>query len=231
MPEARHPGLNEPLSNTSSDKLRQPAGLEWRQIALWRGDRCLQKNLNGQLQPGHAITLRGPNGCGKTTLIRTLCGLSEPELGDVLWGGAAIRSQRTEFHAQLAYAGHRAGLKDELTARENLRFAAQMGCSDATALNEIITALQLDACADLPVAHLSAGQQRRVTLARVLSSSKPLWILDEPFTHLDQTGRAWLSQRFNQHLQESGLLLLAAHQDTGLDANRETIIELSDGAQ
>jgi len=160
-----------------------------------------------------------------------LCGLSEAEQGEVLWNGAAVRGQRTEFHAQLAYAGHRAGLKDELTPRENLRFAAQMGRSEATALNEIITALQLDACADLPVAHLSAGQQRRVTLARVLSSSKPLWILDEPFTHLDQTGRTWLSQRFNQHLRANGLLLLAAHQDTGLDAERESIVELLDGAK
>ncbi len=217
------------MSNASSDNLRQPTGLEWRQLALWRGDRCLQKNLNGHLQAGHAITLRGPNGCGKTTLIRTLCGLTEPEYGEVLWNGTAVRLQRAELHAQLAYAGHRAGLKDELTPRENLHFAARLSGSDDNDLAEIISALQLQGCADLPVAHLSAGQKRRVTLARVLSSGKPLWLMDEPFTHLDQAGREWLSERFNQHLRANGMLLLAAHQDTGLEAHRERVLELQGG--
>jgi len=200
--------------------------LSWESLALWRGDRCLQVNLQGSLTTGQAITLRGPNGCGKTTLIRTLCGLSETTEGDVLWNGNAIRSQRSVFYAALAYGGHRAGLKDDLTARENLRFAARMAGSNGE-LDTLIPALALTACADLPVGSLSAGQRRRVTLARVLGSGKPLWVLDEPFTNLDKAGRGWLAGRFNSHLQDGGMLLVAAHQDTGIDPAREQMIELS----
>lgn len=200
--------------------------LAWQELALWRGDRCLQVGLRGALTAGQAITLRGPNGCGKTTLIRTLCGLSEFTEGEILWNGASIRGQRAGFNAALAYGGHRAGSKDDLTARENLRFAARMAGSDGD-LDNLIPALALSGCADLPVGSLSAGQRRRVTLARVLGSGKPLWVLDEPFTNLDKAGRDWLAQRFSAHLAAGGMLLLAAHQDTGIDPACEQVIELS----
>ncbi|NND54912.1 MAG: cytochrome c biogenesis heme-transporting ATPase CcmA [Gammaproteobacteria bacterium] len=206
--------------------MKNDNSLAWQSLALWRGDRCLQINLNGSLSAGQAITLRGPNGCGKTTLIRTLCGLSETTEGEVLWNGTPIRGQRSVFYAALAYGGHRAGSKDELTARENLRFAAEFAGTDGE-LDTLIPALALSVCADLPVGSLSAGQRRRVTLARVLGSGKPLWVLDEPFTNLDKAGRHWLAQRFNAHLSAGGMLLIAAHQDTGIDPAREQIIELS----
>lgn len=200
--------------------------LTWENLALWRGERCLQQRLAGSVAAGSAICLRGPNGCGKTTLLRTLCGLSEPETGTILWRGEPIAAARSEFHAELAYAGHRAGLKDDLTTRESLRFAAALegGKPDIPAL---LSGLGLGQCADLPARNLSAGQRRRAALARVIGSGKRLWVLDEPFSNLDTAGRSWLSARFSQHLEADGLLLLAAHQDTGLPAGAETVIELA----
>lgn len=178
------------------------------------------------MSPGTAVCLRGPNGCGKTTLLRTLCGLSEPETGSVLWCGEPLTEARTEYHAQLAYAGHRAGLKDDLSPRENLRFAAALEGA-APDIQALLEGLGLAHCADLPARNLSAGQRRRAALARVVGSGKRLWILDEPYSNLDSAGRAWLTERFALHLNSGGLLLLAAHQSTGLPAGSETLVELS----
>ena len=203
--------------------------LEWRDLALWRGDRCLQTGLAGRLAGGEALTLRGPNGCGKTTLIRTLIGLSQPETGEITWQGTPIHRNRPEFHAQLAYAGHSNGLKGDLTTRENLTFAARMRGRHPNQ-NELLHWLGLSRCADLPVRNLSAGQKRRAALARVLGSGAQLWVLDEPFTNLDVAGTEWLARRFNHHLSLGGLLLMAAHQASGIEPERETVLELAGSA-
>jgi len=202
--------------------------LAWRDLALWRGDRCLQSGLSGQLDGGQALTLRGPNGCGKTTLLRTLCGLSEPETGDILWQNQSVRRNRADFHAHLAYAGHSNGMKGELSTRENLRFSALMR-GRHTNQNELLHWLGLTRCADLPVHSLSAGQRRRAALARVLGSGAQLWIMDEPFTNLDAAGIEWLGSRFNHHLSLGGLLMIAAHQDSRIEPARETVLELTGG--
>ena len=144
--------------------------LAWRDLALWRGDRCLQSGLSGQLDGGQALTLRGPNGCGKTTLLRTLCGLSEPETGDILWQNQSVRRNRADFHAHLAYAGHSNGMKGELSTRENLRFSALMR-GRHTNQNELLHWLGLTRCADLPVHSLSAGHGSRDSPAFPLPSS------------------------------------------------------------
>jgi heme exporter protein A len=199
--------------------------LEWRDVSLWRGDRLLQKGLTGELRPGRALTLRGPNGCGKTTFIRTLCGLSDPETGVVIWGDEPVQRIRSEYYRALAYSGHALGLKGDLSPRENLAFARSMRGLSGDA-HELITALGLERCVDLPVKQLSAGQKQRAALAAVLGSGAAIWVLDEPYTHLDAGGRDWLAGRFNAHLAEGGRLLLAAHQDTGLDTAAESVLEL-----
>jgi len=161
-------------------------------------------------------------------LLRTLCGLSEPETGDILWQNQPVRRNRADFHAHLAYAGHSNGMKGELSTRENLRFSALMR-GRHTNQNELLHWLGLTRCADLPVHSLSAGQRRRAALARVLGSGAQLWIMDEPFTNLDAAGIEWLGSRFNHHLSLGGLLMIAAHQDSRIEPARETVLELTGG--
>jgi heme exporter protein A len=200
--------------------------LEWRDLSLWRGDRCLQQNLQGSLASGQAITLRGPNGSGKTTLLRTLCGLTLAETGDILWNAAPLAKVRYEFHAHMAYSGHAGGLRADLTTRENLRFAAQMR-GRHTNQNELLQGLNLVQCADLPVRNLSAGQKRRASLALVLGSGAELWVMDEPYTNLDPAGSSWLGRKLNHHLSLGGLLLMAAHQESYITSEYERVVELS----
>jgi heme exporter protein A len=200
--------------------------LEWQDLSLWRGDRCLQQGLNGKLAGGKAIVLRGPNGCGKTTLLRTLCGLTQPEQGLVSWSGKPIERIRTDFNARLAYSGHNDGLKKDLSPRENLHFQALLR-GRHTNQNDLLNGLNLKTCADLPVRNLSAGQRRRSALAMVLGSGRELWILDEPYTHLDKAGCNWLSKRFNDHLNMGGLLLMVVHGDSLINQEHEYVIEMS----
>jgi len=200
--------------------------LEWSNLSLWRGDRCLQSNLSGSLASGQALTLRGPNGCGKTTLLRSLCGLSLPETGEIRWQGELLSRVRTDYYAHMAYSGHSNGLKSDLSTRENLSFAARLGKRERDHA-ELLLGLNLQDCADIPVRSLSAGQRRRASLAAVLASGTELWVLDEPYTNLDRAGCEWLGQRLNAHISNGGLLLLAAHQASLLDPGIETSVELS----
>ena len=199
--------------------------LEWNNLSLWRGDRCLQSNLTGSLVAGQALTLRGPNGCGKTTLLRSLCGLSLPETGEIRWRGELLSKVRTDYYAHMAYSGHSNGLKSDLSTRENLGFAARLRRRQLNQ-DHLLLGLNLQDCADLPVRSLSAGQRRRASLALVLASGTKLWVLDEPFTNLDRAGCEWLGQRLNAHINDGGLLLLAAHQASLLDPANETSLEL-----
>lgn len=202
--------------------------LEWRELGLYRGDNCLQSGLSGSVESGQAVTLRGPNGCGKTTLLRTLCGLSLPESGDVFWQGEPMLASRSNYYRHLAYCGHVSGLKGDLTTRENLRFNARLRGRHPNQ-NELLQGLGLTHCADLPVRSLSAGQRRRATLALVLGSGAELWVLDEPYTNLDRAGCDWLGRRLNDHLAMGGLLLMAAHQESLIAGEREAVIELQGG--
>lgn len=199
--------------------------LEWSNLSLWRGDRRLQSDLTGSLGSGQALTVRGPNGCGKTTLLRSLCGLSQPETGEIRWQGELLNRVRTRYYAHMAYSGHTNGLKNDLSTRENMGFAARMRGRPGNQ-DELLLGLNLQDCADLPVRSLSAGQRRRASLALVLASGADLWVLDEPYTNLDRAGCEWLGQLLNTHILAGGLLLLAAHQASLVDPVNEISLEL-----
>lgn len=164
------------------------------------------------LSPGECLHVLGPNGSGKTTLLRIVTGLIEPENGVVEWGGRPTREQRDAWCASFTYLAHGDGLKPELTARENLSFETglrrQMRRSE---LDDAIAEVGLAAASDQAAGSLSAGQRRRLALARVMLAATPLWILDEPYTNLDSDGAALVSQVIARHLDAGGAALVAAH--------------------
>jgi heme exporter protein A len=189
------------------------AQLEVRDIHLWRGDRHLLRGNSFALRRGELLQVVGPNGVGKTSLLRCVAGLLPVESGEIEWAGRRLQDCRDEFHRELAYLAHVNALKADLTAVENLRYGVGLKRSVTDReLNDALARLHVTSCADLPVRSLSAGQKRRVAIARILLSGATLWILDEPITNLDVAGIALFESCMAEHLLEGGMILTAAHQ-------------------
>jgi heme exporter protein A len=188
------------------------ARLEVRELHLWRGERHLLRGISFALHASELLQVVGPNGVGKTTLLRCAAGLLPPESGDVYWCGKSLAGDRDACHQQFAYLAHVNALKADLTALENLHFGVGIRRQVATSvLRDTLERLQVGHCADLPVRSLSAGQKRRVALARIFLTQAPLWILDEPVTNLDTAGIELFERSMAQHLADGGMILTAAH--------------------
>jgi len=187
--------------------------LEAREINCWRGDRHILRDVSFDVCAGEFLKLTGPNGVGKTTLIRIVCGLLPPENGTVLWRGKRVSSSNDEYHIEMAYLGHLNSLKADLTARENLRFLAglRQSLKDAD-IDAALDRVGILSRGDLAARSLSAGQKRRLALARLLLSGAVLWILDEPVTNLDTAGIELVEALITEHVNKGGLALSAAHQ-------------------
>ena len=187
--------------------------LEARAINCWRGDRHILRDVSFAVRAGEFLKITGPNGVGKTTLLRIVCGLLPAESGVVEWHGRPMRGTSDEFHAEMAYLGHLNSLKADLTARENLRFLA--GLRQDLAPSEVDGALDrvgILSRGDLPARSLSAGQKRRLALARLLLADATLWVLDEPVTNLDSAGIELVEALVREHIGGGGMALAAAHQ-------------------
>jgi heme exporter protein A len=189
-------------------------GLCVERVHVWRGDRHVLKGVSLEVRPGELMHVSGPNGSGKTTLLRVVCGLLRPEQGGVAWQGQSIVSSPYDFQRALAYASHEPALKGDLTALENLRFTVGLKRRvSAGELEESLRRTGVAACAHLPARVLSAGQRRRVAMARILAFRAALWLLDEPFTNLDAAGVSLLSALLAEHVSRGGLALVVAHHE------------------
>lgn len=185
-----------------------------------REERILFDELSFDIFPGHLIQIEGPNGAGKTSLLRILAGLSRPYDGQVEFNGTAITQCREEFYQNLMFIGHLAGVKGELTAEENLNFNLQMHGDDCSDLDTALANVKLTGFEDALASHLSAGQNRRIALARLWQSSAKIWILDEPFTAIDKAGISELERLFVKHIDNGGAVILTSHQDIQIGADR-----------
>jgi heme exporter protein A len=183
-----------------------------------RGERCLFQNLEFALNPGELLLLEGLNGSGKTSLLRAIAGLLSLESGEIRWNGDSTTGQRQEFHASMVWYSHRTGLKGDLTFLENLQFEAALRSQSSVESEQIFERLGISRLKRLPLRSLSAGQQRRAALARMLLSDAPLWLMDEPFTNLDRDGRQLVIDVIEEHLAAGGLCVMAAHQDVEIKA-------------
>lgn len=189
--------------------------LSLQNLACQRGERLLFRGLSRDFKNGDFVQIEGHNGIGKTSLLRILAGLAQPLEGEVRWDSEPIIKQREIYHQHLLYLGHLSGVKPELTAWENLQFYQKISQAEQgdDALWAVLEKVGLLGREDLPAAQLSAGQQRRIALARLWLSQTALWILDEPFTAIDKKGVEILTALFDEHAEKGGIVLLTSHQD------------------
>jgi heme exporter protein A len=196
--------------------------LEVVDLTCRRGDRQLFTGLSFDLEPGTLLHVRGRNGSGKTTLLRALCGLLTPDAGRILWNGEDSRRLGDDYHADLLYFGHLNGIKSDLTGIENLRVATTLDGDevDTDLLWSALEQMGLAGFEDLPTKMLSQGQKKRVALARLLVSSAPLWILDEPFTALDLDAVDLLQMLIAEQVAKESIVILTTHQEVALTSGQ-----------
>jgi heme exporter protein A len=202
--------------------------LQAHNLHLWRGDRHVLRGLSFGVGAGECLLVTGPNGTGKTSLLRSLSGLMYLEGGEVVWAGKSIRDDLHTFHSELAYIGHEPPLKLDLTATENLRY--WVGVRRKLSSRDIQGALARVGAtnwSDRPVRTLSAGQKRRVALAGLILMAAPLWLLDEPTTNLDTQGQQLVSTLIVDHLAGGGVAVAAIHHDLGIGAPGIRRLELA----
>lgn len=196
-------------------------------LSCTRGERRLFSDVNVTVRPGTLLAVVGENGSGKTSFVRMLCTFLPPEEGAILWQGQDIRRLKEQYCAQLTYIGHLNGVKDDLTPIENLTVSASVtgDHSSSDLVREALEAVGLKCQVHrLPTRVLSQGQKRRVALARLWLSTRPLWLLDEPFTSLDAAATGLVTERLRSHLEQGGMAVVVTHQEVALPA--ETVQRL-----
>jgi len=201
--------------------------LEARELQCIRDDRVLFENLSFDVCSAQVLLLEGANGCGKTSLLRILCGIRMQDQGDVAWNGENIDKLGSNYYGIMAYVGHMDGVKRELTVEENLNMARALGSKTAITSAQALEQVDLAGYQPVRTQGLSAGQKRRLALARLLVTENALWVLDEPFTALDQNGILRVEHLIQAHTHKGGMVVMTSHHQVHLNDVEVIQINLS----
>jgi heme exporter protein A len=197
--------------------------IEAKDLACERGGRAVFRDLQFSLSRGAALSLEGANGAGKTSALRIVAGLLSPSAGEIVFRGSDKKITDGEERGRLvAWLGHLDGIKNQLTVSENAQFFAALYSSSGD-VGQTLERVGLARALSLPAQYLSAGQRRRLALARLVLSNRPLWLLDEPLAALDTSGKALIAELMNEHCGAGGMVLAATHDPLGIDAKRLSI--------
>ena len=194
-----------------------------------RGERLLFSNVGFSLMPGGFLQLTGPNGSGKTSLLRIVCGLMTPEHGEIRWQGAQINSLAEEYSRSITYIGHRNAVKEELNSLENLRISSGLAGFELSRAQakQALSRVGLAGRENLPARFLSEGQRRRSALARLLTFSTVLWLLDEVLASLDHSAVTLIEAIIGEHLNKGGMAIVATHQELHISAGSFQQLDLA----
>ncbi len=194
-------------------------------LSCIRDDRILFEGLNFKLNNHQVLLLEGKNGCGKTSLLRIICGFREQDEGEMFWCDTALKE--SEYYSEMAYVGHLDGVKQELTVLENLKMSLALSRPGDYSIEQVLDKVHLAGYDDSLVQSLSAGQKRRLSLARLLITKNSLWILDEPFTSIDKQGIKLIESLMHEHVSNGGMIILTSHHDLVLHEADVQKIDLS----
>lgn len=207
--------------------MSETAMLTFDNLSCIRHDRMLFESLGLSLCGGQMLLVEGCNGSGKTSLLRVLSGLKMADEGEIYWHQTEISKQGSDYYESVSYVGHHDGVKRVLTCLENLRLVQAMGNPSAVDLDDALTQVNLYRYGDTLVGNLSAGQRRRLALARLIVTKADLWILDEPYTSLDKASVALFQSMFESHLKAKGIIVMTSHHDIDMPSVDMIRLDLS----
>jgi heme exporter protein A len=202
--------------------------LTFSKLGCSRGGRQLFRGVDCTLQSGRWLYVAGANGVGKTSLLRMVCGLAPIEAGEIAWNGTPIHSQRDAYRQDLCYLGHLNALQESMTVSENLSFIAALAgtAPNPVQINDVLAHFGVRGRGEQLVRHLSQGQKRRVALSRLALSQARLWVLDEPFVAMDESGVRMLADLIAVHLGKGGMAVLTSHQQVPIGEVPAQVLEL-----
>lgn len=196
--------------------------LQLESLELYREDHLIFTDISFRIESGDHLVIRGQNGSGKTSLIRTICGLTQADMGLILWNETSIDQSLINYYEQLAYLGHKNGLIPELTLNENINYGLHE--ADKVEQDQVVKGFRLDGLRHSLIQNLSNGESRKTALSKVISSKKPLWVLDEPYANLDSDSISYLNNSIGEHINKGGIVITTTNRNDTIETKTTELL-------